>query len=96
MKLVLLQREVLGDDLGDRIESEPGARPERPVSRNKNVSRGGGETERRQSRDLQREPKFQIKPGRWHGRMILQRGASMTQRDAQSRGRAALLEAPVG
>ncbi len=55
MNLVLLQLEVFGDRLRDPI------RPRGAVRLEKNVSRGGGNTERRQSSDAQGEPKFQIK-----------------------------------
>ena len=48
---------------------------ERSVS-NRTISRGGGETECRQSSDAQGEPKLQIKSGRWHGRTLLLRGCA--------------------
>ncbi len=68
--LALLQCEILGDHFGDPIRP----RPRRAVGLEQNISRGGGETEPRQSDDAQEEPKLQIELWRWHGRNTLQRG----------------------
>jgi hypothetical protein len=68
--LALLECEIPGDQFGDRIRMCPrGA-----VRLEQKVSRGGGETERRQSGDAQGEPKFQIKFGRGHVRTLFQKG----------------------
>jgi hypothetical protein len=68
--LALLQCQVLGDHLGDPICAPPrGA-----VRLEQKIGRGGGETERRHGGDAQGEPKFQIKPGRGHGRTPQQKG----------------------
>ncbi len=74
--LALLQCEVLGDHVGDPIRP----RPRRAVGLEQNISRGGGETERRQSDDAQEQPKFQIELGRWHGRNTFAKGLRSTAR----------------
>ncbi|WP_425293964.1 hypothetical protein [Methylocella tundrae] len=53
-----MQREVFGEDLGDPVRP----RLRGAVRLEQNVSRGGGETERRQSGDAQGEPKLEVDP----------------------------------
>ena len=55
-------------------------RPRRAIGLEQDISRGGGETERRQSNNAQEEPKFQIKLGRWHGRNTFAKGLRSTAR----------------
>jgi hypothetical protein len=70
VNLALLQCQILGDHFGDPIRAPP-----RGVVRLKQkIGRGGGETERRHGGDAQGEPKFQIEPGRGHGRTPQQKG----------------------